>query len=788
MVAYLRRTDVIDVSKATLKRIHYRIFRIMQDLGDLDNSSIEEVNASTAEQQESRVINVRIFLAGELITRHPDRVFEHMNDPLVRSLRTSADRLRESFLGICRRIREGVQLTDIPREELGVFPERLLAYMDAFKTWKIPDESRLVGRIRHALRALYDARAQIPMNAGEAIQLDFDTQIRRLEGKLVMLAGQAVLDEFHAMRNSNALPPLETAEPVQGPPARMVLGSRMTNEQLAHAVLLDPSFQLGDDAIDEYDEFSRVYFSMQRDFVGAFWDSLREDLSASGANYVRLCRVIKEIGSGLADLRPMLGANRFMELSDERIATEMANPAEFMFQLYPFISGSLAPRREPQSQEAWAPLLQELREMQDADSVTRSYRADLICRAAQFMLKQLNLARVDSANARLRLIEPVIRDHGVEYERTKFNERVQAGQGIEKTKAFIKRGVDAVPMESRSAIVRDVGTLMAFFRDTFMDLLFDREIQIPESLDLDETRIGYLRKGFQRLLVACAVTARLFSYSTAARRALPESASPLRRGQRLFHDILFDQVVAFLKEAVGTEVTVQSFRAAINRVAVSTQERAYVDGFYATAEDCLVPTSSIRTRILGFVEDIVSSYLDTRVFNSTNMMVLEFYKDQFLQLADLAYRIVDVNFKVHSLLYKNTVQQIVGATPLAIETRIQRPEAFIETRFQGLDLSQSDPFFIQAPPPMVWDFSSPQMVPVALVTHLPVVTLGPVVTHHFALPMPDGSTMMLDFFACDTPRDRFVKANVGLYHARPMSPEQLALNAILHEAVRNGGA
>jgi hypothetical protein len=43
--------------------------------------------------------------------------------------------------------------------------------------------------------------------------------------------------------------------------------------------------------------------------------------------------------------------------------------------------------------------------------------------------------RIDCANARLRMIAPVLQRHGVDYERSKFNEKIAAGLTLERTKA-----------------------------------------------------------------------------------------------------------------------------------------------------------------------------------------------------------------------------------------------------------------------------------------------------------------------------------------------------------------
>lgn len=48
---------------------------------------------------------------------------------------------------------------------------------------------------------------------------------------------------------------------------------------------------------------------------------------------------------------------------------------------------------------------------------TKRERATAFCDALEFMLDTLNVIRIDDANSRLRLIAPVIRDHGIDYER-----------------------------------------------------------------------------------------------------------------------------------------------------------------------------------------------------------------------------------------------------------------------------------------------------------------------------------------------------------------------------------
>jgi hypothetical protein len=42
------------------------------------------------------------------------------------------------------------------------------------------------------------------------------------------------------------------------------------------------------------------------------------------------------------------------------------------------------------------------------------------CKGLEFLLDRVNAMRIDAANARLRMIAPVIKDHSIDYERGKF--------------------------------------------------------------------------------------------------------------------------------------------------------------------------------------------------------------------------------------------------------------------------------------------------------------------------------------------------------------------------------
>ena len=61
----------------------------------------------------------------------------------------------------------------------------------------------------------------------------------------------------------------------------------------------------------------------------------------------------------------------------------------------------------------------------------------VFCKALEFLLERVNAMCIDSANAMLCLIAPVIKNHGIDYERGKFADKLKNGTfTLEKTTVY----------------------------------------------------------------------------------------------------------------------------------------------------------------------------------------------------------------------------------------------------------------------------------------------------------------------------------------------------------------
>lgn len=182
LVVFLRLESVIAVAKCCLRRIHF--------LTTFRHGS--PVQALTPEN-----VNVRVFLAAYMIAYRPTHVFESMG-PLETALLDSARTLLISFDNIIKCVASEGFFQEVPFHLTLDFPVFLFEYLKNFKAWKVPDEAKLVCRIKHALIALYGAESNLPRNEPEdsKLKIEFRTQIERLRSKLSQIGGHEALLKF----------------------------------------------------------------------------------------------------------------------------------------------------------------------------------------------------------------------------------------------------------------------------------------------------------------------------------------------------------------------------------------------------------------------------------------------------------------------------------------------------------------------------------------------------------------------------------------------------------------
>ncbi len=126
---FLREQPTIRISKACLQRIHL--------LCTLRHGPLPQGLAPAS-------VNVRVFLAGYMIAFRPTHVFESMGT-LELALLEAATSLLATFEQICESLKTHKAFSKVPKEMTEPFQTLLLAYLRAFKAWKVsPCPSSLV--------------------------------------------------------------------------------------------------------------------------------------------------------------------------------------------------------------------------------------------------------------------------------------------------------------------------------------------------------------------------------------------------------------------------------------------------------------------------------------------------------------------------------------------------------------------------------------------------------------------------------------------------------------------
>ena len=572
LVVLLREKPVIACSKACLQRIHLL-------------TTFRHGSPSRALVPEN--VNVRVFLAGYMIAFRPTHVFESMGT-LEQKLYEATLPLMTAFELICERFRGGARFEEIPHALTKDFPSMLFEYLKAFKAWKVPDEAKLTCRIKHALIALYEAQEHLPPDepADSKLVVEFRTQIERLRSKLQQIAGVDALHRFDEQRRSSAAPggggAVVHTGGGQASSAYAALPGRMTNEALAHELLLDPRFQLDESGGCSVE--NPIFHRIRESFHQAFWDSLVDDLKLPHAPcYVRVLRVLAEIRDGIADLAGGREAGAIAEAVDLEYIRQQAEAGAYGWDSCVGLIGTIvgvvqrvqAPKRDEETKAKWKDVHACLERAASGEERPRAF-----CRALEFLLDRVNAMRIDAANARLRLIAPVIKDHGVDYERGKFQEKLDEGAlTLERTEAWIRKTMHTEVASDRVDLEALIcGTATSFVRvhsAAMLALVTAPEkiaaASVPETLLFDVHRIAKLQREFQYQVTATAMLV------TAGHIVGPKGADKVDSvAAKLFAD----------EEMVDVDVVVEEMEKAL--------KPARFDMLRGALQQCAVPTDAVH--------------------------------------------------------------------------------------------------------------------------------------------------------------------------------------------------
>ena len=500
MVVMLRLRPVIRVTKALLQRVHIAagiISPLPSGQNDIPN------------------VNVRVFLAHYMTSGKPNHVFEEPDKPLETDLREASVELHECFNKIIDQLTARKAFHAIDADLVQSFLPLLMGYLRKFKLWKIPDEAKLTLRIQHALIALMTATQHLPSDEApdSRLRVELVTQTDRLRNKLRQIAGPAKLLEFdqnHAQRI--VLASVDTPGRIAlRYPGGWPVPKDSDNEMLAHQLLRDPGFAIPDGGWNS----NSICKFISDQFTIAFWDSLGDDQKLLVPCYVRVHRVLREITEGAREGLTGSSGDRICisvnsaavdfpsELDMEHFKQMIGANAIDMVDVFGFVSRIFHGIRVIQSfhrlsamDAKWLAVKTSLEGV--TDNITR---ADAFTNTLRFLLDCVSEYRVDAANRRLRLIAPVIMEHGKDYELGKFNAK-RVGRNVDHAEIYAATSVDmaitdgCVTLES----IKE-GSAAAYIKAMeigFLDLAFHMEERpIPETFLFDAREMCLLDKSFE---------------------------------------------------------------------------------------------------------------------------------------------------------------------------------------------------------------------------------------------------------------------------------------------------
>ena len=353
-----------------------------------------------------------------MIAYKQSHVFEEIKE-LETTLIGSATVFVELVERIAKLILEQGSFSNLPKDTTANFSACLHKFLRDFNAWKIPDEAKLTRRIWHALNALEDAQIYLPEDEAQDSRLwvEFRTQTTRLRDKLRQIAGAAKVREFDASRRTARAEVQQLGTLSRG---RDMLPQRMSNEQLAHELMLDNAFQLNDSAemagsgcplhraiLERFHQvydvvFPRLNLSISELLLlQAFYTSLVSDLTLDPPCYLRVVRLLREVRDGISDVATGRIAQEInetidLELIDQRISSRAftwADCRNLITGVVLIIRRMQKPARDASLKAGWD-------ELRTAMEATNVFDALHLVASLKFLLERVNFLRVDAANAR----------------------------------------------------------------------------------------------------------------------------------------------------------------------------------------------------------------------------------------------------------------------------------------------------------------------------------------------------------------------------------------------------
>ncbi|EKX31408.1 hypothetical protein GUITHDRAFT_122397 [Guillardia theta CCMP2712] len=622
------------------------------------------------------VFNIRKFIAAILIDNRPEGCFETLGR-LEARVQDAARLMITTFRGICR-IHPTVSWRPEGSQswaEWRDFLSQLNNYLVCFEIWKVPDEHKLTERVKHGLLALYKAESHLKPGDIDMTKMkqDFHSQKLKLRMKLKQIAGESgvrLFDDFLREQGfivteedlQEYVPESEEENVKVNKDGVSSLPGRMTNEQLAHELLLDPGFKL--DAQGAGYVENETLSNIREAFKQSFWASLVDDLRLSVPCYVRVLKVVGEVRDGIIDLVPSR-ARELREKIDiaywkEQIDQELIDWPSCVALIDTLLSIEIDMQRGELKQET---IRERVRIKEEMEGAATEDQPRIFCVSLQFALDQVNKMRVEAANDRLRSIAFVIQNHGVEYERAHMARKIKKNPlYLRITPSWIRKTVEAETTRSFGMLSKILTGDSQAYKDIHSLAVLrlvasDEPVQTdtcPETLSLDLVRLQHLHNQFNFDKIAACMLA------MASQRLRAKGGSPA------VDDVLLRikaSIDSFDASRLGKDRARDAFVAAlendltpVDKDTISSRlpgNKAYSAEFL---NDLLEVAPLVLINMHRPIEDQWRNIVVDRNFNPPTSKFLQDVFDRILRSGNLLVKVVELNQKVHFDTYNEMIR------------------------------------------------------------------------------------------------------------------------------------
>ncbi|KAL0144061.1 T-complex protein 11-domain-containing protein [Mucor lusitanicus] len=480
----------------------------------------------------------RVLLTSYMTLMCPKEVLQDVNGPEEKRLHAAAKNMLELFeIWLRAHGRPGATAARL------AFVDAWNDYNLLFETWKSRDCDQLVRNMTNYYVELSTLRQTViaQQNGDESVGEQLKQQLDQIKTKLQKLGGPDALDrlqraleatasststgrrrqqqkntprspkmddEYESQQNANNsnANPQQLGQLLNG----YVPSSGLTNEQLAHELIMDPEFKL-----KSYEPSNDLEKRVRMMAEKAFFDKIAEDIE-QGTAQTSLPALIKDVKNRLLSLvRPGTTMhNSINDAIDLTIIQQQMKQNSFNIHM-------CAPVRDEEIQKV------------------RSSNDSLVEQIKQVIAILENMS-LDLANFRLRSLRPHLMSMAVEYERDKFASMLNDGTiQLVRTKAWLTQSADKLCQVAAQRNPEGVQPQKnnkpshdAIFEDAFVSLLCQPQPitqvdQVPETLALDAKRMAEFQNEVQATTMVAALIMLARNFGSASPQTLSDLAVKL---------------------------------------------------------------------------------------------------------------------------------------------------------------------------------------------------------------------------------------------------------------------